>query len=300
MYKNMLIFDKISELRLYLEVHRKRGQTFGFVPTMGALHQGHISLIKRSETENDLTICSIFVNPTQFNDKNDLEKYPKTLGADKVLLENAGCNLIFVPEVQEIYPEMEIYSENVPKQTSKVKLGNLDKVMEGAQRPGHFEGVVQVVSRLFDIVEPEKAYFGQKDFQQQAIVREMGRQLYPRVTIVTCPIVREPDGLAMSSRNVRLSPLERRLAVVISQTLFAVQKLADELGVDELTLLARNEISKVSQMKLEYFQIVDGKTLKPVSKLERAENVVACIAVRLGEIRLIDNVILRGAKGPVA
>lgn len=326
----MLVFEKKTDLEKHLTEQRKRGHTVGFVPTMGALHKGHISLIERSKAENDVTVCSIFVNPTQFNDKSDLEKYPRPIEADKALLEKTGCDVLFVPGEREIYPEggetrdegrgtkegmgntdMGIVGTTVQhlpadtqsqlRQTSlksdnrylQVQLGNLEKVMEGTRRPGHFEGVVQVVSKLFDIVSPDRAYFGQKDFQQQTIIKEMVRQLNYGIQIITCPIVREPDGLAMSSRNARLTPSERAVAGIISQTLFTIQKLAGKLSVDELTMLVESEIAEGSLTELEYFEIVDARTLQPVLNLDKAESAVACIAVKVGQVRLIDNVILK-------
>lgn len=327
----MLIFEKKTDLEKHLSAERKKGHTIGFVPTMGALHKGHISLIERSKAENDITVCSIFVNPTQFNDKNDLAKYPRPIETDKALLEKTGCDVLFLPGEKEIYPEggetrdegkikeagdrkqetgignkdLGIVGAPVSHLTShishlkqddrylQVNLGDLDKPMEGTRRPGHFEGVIQVVSKLFNIIDPDKAYFGQKDFQQQTIIKEMVRQLNYGVQIVTCPIVREADGLAMSSRNVRLTPSERAVAGIISQTLFTVQKLADKLSVDELTMLVESEIAEGSLTELEYFEIVDAKTLQPVVNLDKAESAVACIAVKVGKVRLIDNVILK-------
>jgi len=315
----MLVFEKINDLKKHLHALRKRGDTIGFVPTMGALHKGHVSLIERSKSENEVTVCSIFVNPTQFNDKNDLDKYPRTLESDKKMLEKAACDILFVPSVKEMYPsgtedkgrakeggignkdlgiegaELKNPKSTVPNPKSylDVNLGDLDKVMEGARRPGHFNGVMQVVSKLFDVVEPDRAYFGQKDFQQQAIIKEMTRQMNYGIQIVTCPIMREADGLAMSSRNVRLKPSERAVAGVISETLFMVQKLADKLAVDELTLLVESEIAEASLMELDYFEIADAKTLQRVTDLSKAESAVACIAVKLGVVRLIDNVILK-------
>lgn len=326
----MLVFEKKTDLEKHLTEQRKRGHTVGFVPTMGALHKGHISLIERSKAENDVTVCSIFVNPTQFNDKSDLEKYPRPIEADKAFLEKTGCDVLFVPGEREIYPEggetrdegrgtkegmgntdMGIVGTTVQhlpadtqsqlRQTSlksdnrylQVQLGDLEKVMEGTRRPGHFEGVVQVVSKLFDIVSPDRAYFGQKDFQQQTIIKEMVRQLNYGIQIITCPIVREPDGLAMSSRNARLTPSERAVAGIISQTLFTIQKLAGKLSVDELTMLVESEIAEGSLTELEYFEIVDARTLQPVLNLDKAESAVACIAVKVGQVRLIDNVILK-------
>jgi pantoate--beta-alanine ligase len=315
----MLIFEKVNDLKKHLTAQRKAGKTIGFVPTMGALHKGHVSLIERSKAENDITVCSIFVNPTQFNDKNDLDKYPRPIEADKKILEGAGCDVLFAPGAKEIYPQgqgtrdegrgmgglgnkdLGITGTTIKTQDQRpktkdylqVNLGDLDKVMEGTRRPGHFEGVVQVVSRLFDIVDPDKAYFGQKDFQQQTIIKEMVRQLNYGVQIVTCPIVRESDGLAMSSRNVRLKPSERAVASIISETLFMVKKLAEKLSVEELSMLVESEITEGSLTELEYFQIVDAKTLQPVPNLDKAESAVACIAVKVGQVRLIDNVILK-------
>jgi pantoate--beta-alanine ligase len=284
----MLILDKIADLQSHLSRLRKEGSSIGFVATMGALHKGHGSLIDRSNTDNDVTVCSIFVNPSQFNDKSDLDKYPRTLSEDKILLEAVGCDILFVPDVDEIYPPTPVAGSKY----LKVNLGNLDKVMEGVHRPGHFAGVIQVVSRLFDIVGPDRAYFGQKDFQQQAIVREMCRQLHYKVEIITCPIVREADGLAMSSRNVRLNITERRVVPAIFETLCKVKTLADQLPLDQIQLLVETEIAKTGLLQLEYFQIVDTQTLQQVMSLDLAESVVACIAVKVGLLRLIDNVIL--------
>ncbi len=301
----MLVFEKIVDLKKHLAKQRKNGATIGFVPTMGALHKGHQSLIKRSKAENTLTVCSIFVNPTQFNDNVDLAKYPQPIAADKALLEKAKCDILFAPSAAEIYPEGievnrkenrgigEVALEVSKKKYLHVDLGALDKVMEGASRPGHFAGVVQVVSKLFDIVDPDKAYFGQKDFQQQTLIKEMVRQLRYKVSIVACPIVRESDGLAMSSRNTRLTPSERAVAGIISHTLFTVQKLVDKLSVEELTILVESEMTEGTLTTLEYFKIVDATTLQDVTNLAKATTAVACIAVKVGQVRLIDNVILK-------
>ena len=286
----MLVFDEIAAIQNHLATERKKGHSIGFVPTMGALHKGHVSLLERSKSENDVSVCSIFVNPTQFNDKTDLEKYPRPIDADKLMLQQAGCDVLFAPTVDEIYPA------NKDKNAAnylEVKLGTLGKVMEGLHRPGHFNGVMQVVSRLFDIVNPDKAYFGQKDFQQQAIIKEMTRQLNYKVQIVTCPIVREADGLAMSSRNVRLGAEERKLAPRISKVLFKVKELANKFAVEQLMKMVGKELADVPQIQLEYFQIADAQTLEPLRSLEKTNSAVACIAVKLGGIRLIDNVILK-------
>ncbi|MCC6690492.1 MAG: pantoate--beta-alanine ligase, partial [Bacteroidia bacterium] len=236
----MFVFDNITDLKKQLTANREEGLSIGFVPTMGALHKGHSSLIEQSLKENDITVCSIFVNPTQFNDKTDLKTYPRTLEADKKLLENTGCTILFVPSQVEIYPDAldgNTHTQSAMRNTDmhirykQVKLGKLDKVMEGASRHGHFDGVMQVVCRLFDIVEPDRAYFGQKDFQQQVIIKEMVRQLNYSIQIISCPIVREADGLAMSSRNMRLSDAERVAALIIPKTLFMVKSLSHKLSV---------------------------------------------------------------------
>lgn len=285
----MEVFEKIKELKQYLASAKKSGKSIGFVPTMGALHLGHIALINESKQQNDITVCSVFVNPTQFNDKTDLDKYPRTLEADKKLLEAAQCDVLFAPSVNEIYP---VANNSDEQKTINVNLGLLDKVMEGAMRPGHFRGVIQVVSRLFDIVEPNKAYFGQKDFQQLAVIKAMTKQLNYPVDIVGCSIVRENDGLAMSSRNVRLNADERAAAPLISKTLFKVKELADKLSSEELKILVAHELADSAHLKLEYFEIVNSETLQPINKPEEVAHSVACIAVWAGKVRLIDNVIL--------
>ena len=288
----MLVFEHIEALQKHLRP-LKTLQSIGFAPTMGALHKGHASLIDRAKAENDIVVCSIFVNPTQFNDPQDLEKYPRTIEADKKILESSGCDILFFPSVNEIYPQKG--QEARGEGQGKIDLGNLDFVMEASQRPGHFKGVVQVVRRLFDIVEPHKAYFGQKDFQQFAVIKEMVRQLKYKIEIVPCPIVREPDGLAMSSRNVRLTNDERKLAPLIFKTLKDVRcKMEDgRCNLDELKKTAFGQIASCNQMHLEYFEIVDEKTLLSVIDLSKSNEIVACIAVKLGQIRLIDNIILK-------
>jgi pantoate--beta-alanine ligase len=294
----MIIFNRVQELQNHLDIVRKQQKSTGFVPTMGALHQGHIALIKKSRSENDLTICSIFVNPTQFNDPRDLEKYPRTLDADATLLEQAGCDILFAPPVTEIYTETELQLKRNNQEDKSWTLGRhvdfglLDKVMEGAHRPGHFNGVAQVVSKLFRIVQPERAYFGQKDFQQLAIIRSMTRQLELPVEIVSCPIVRESDGLAMSSRNVRLKPPERKVAGLISRTLFLLREMYPEHSVAELKAFAEQQIGTEPLMQLEYIEIADAGTLQPVTDYRQSESAVACIALKLGDVRLIDNILL--------
>jgi pantoate--beta-alanine ligase len=247
---------------------------------MGALHRGHLSLIQRSCKENEHTVVSIFVNPTQFNDKSDLERYPRTLDADVALLEQTPCDVVFAPSVEEIYP--------VPD-TRIFDFGNLDKVMEGAHRPGHFNGVAQVVSRLFDLLPATRAYFGEKDFQQLVIMRNMVRQLNLPIELVACPIVREPDGLALSSRNALLTPAQRKSATSISRTLFGVVDRVCEHEVEQIREFVADAFDREPLLQLEYFEIVNADTLQPVASIDDDCPKVACIAVRAGNIRLIDN-----------
>jgi pantoate--beta-alanine ligase len=277
----MKLIKTISELQAELSVYRAQGKKIGLVPTMGALHAGHASLVKRSVADNDATVVSVFVNPTQFNDKNDLAKYPRTLEADCKLLEGLNATYVFAPEVAEMYPEPD---------TRQFSFAPLDTVMEGAFRPGHFNGVAQIVSKLFDAVQPDNAYFGEKDFQQLAIIREMVRQLGYQLNIVGCPIVREADGLALSSRNARLSENERKIALNISQTLFKSCTFAAAHSVAETIAFVENSIAAVDGLRLEYFQIVDGRTLQPIADWAETDYVVGCITVFCGEVRLIDNI----------
>lgn len=292
----MIEFTTIEQLKNHLA--NFRGSRIGFVPTMGALHKGHISLIERAKAENSVVVCSIFVNPTQFNDLSDLEKYPRTIENDRKMLQDAGCDILFIPEIAEMYTpqEMELKRLKIEDKSwtkgKTIDFGELDKVMEGAQRPGHFNGVAQVVSKLFRIVEPDKAYFGQKDFQQLAIIRSMVKQLEMPVEIISCPIIRESDGLAMSSRNVRLSSEERKAAPLISKVLFKVQELQNTHSMEDLKTFVKTQIQAESLMALEYFEIVDAETLLPINDYNQAKSVVACIAIKLGAVRLIDNVLL--------
>jgi pantoate--beta-alanine ligase len=278
----MYVFRKIQELRKYLDVQAYRAQ--GFVPTMGALHQGHISLLQRSKEETGLTTVSIFVNPTQFNDPADLEKYPRTLSQDLELLRISGCDAVFVPSVEEIYPDGVSHG-------SDIDLRGLDIPMEGIFRPGHFKGMAQVVHRLLDIVRPQKLFMGQKDYQQYAIVRQMICTLQLPVEIVLCPTVREADGLAMSSRNARLSPDLRARAPVIHE---ALQYCAIHIEDTPIAKLQEEAIQRLAipGFRPEYFEIVDGNTLLPADA--DTEFIVACCAVWAGDVRLIDNVIVKG------
>ena len=277
----MKVIHTIKDLQAELSVLKAQGKKVGLVPTMGALHAGHASLVKRSVNENEVTVVSVFVTPPQFNDKNDLVKYPRTLDADGKLLEACGATYAFAPSVEEMYPEPD------PRQFSYAPL---DTVMEGAFRPGHFNGVCQIVSKLFEAVKPHRAYFGEKDFQQLAIIREMVRQMQFDLEIVGCPIVREEDGLALSSRNARLSAEERENALKISQTLFKSRTFAATHTVSETLKFVEDAIAAVPGLRLEYFEIVDGNTLQKVDNWNQTSYVVGCITVFCGDVRLIDNI----------
>ena len=281
----MKLVHTVNELRQELDIQRKAGKKIGFVPTMGALHEGHASLVRYAVAENEIVVVSIFVNPTQFNDKNDLLKYPRTLEADCELLEKEGADYVFAPTVEEIYPEPD---------TRQFSYAPLDTVMEGKFRPGHFNGVCQVVSKLFMMVEPDKAYFGEKDFQQLAIIREMVKQMNFPLQIVGCPIVREEDGLALSSRNTRLSAQEREFALNISKTLFRSKEYAASHTLEETQRFVEDSIASSEGLQLEYFEIVDGLTLQRIENWEDTDYVVGCITVFCGEVRLIDNIKYKG------
>ena len=277
----MKVIHTIQELQSELSKLKSEGKKVGLVPTMGALHAGHASLVKRSAKENDVTVVSVFVNPTQFNDKNDLVKYPRTLEADCKLLESCGASFAFAPEVSEMYPEPD---------TRSFSFAPLDTVMEGAFRPGHFNGVCQIVSKLFDAVQPHRAYFGEKDFQQLAIIREMVRQMHFPLEIVGCPIVREEDGLALSSRNTLLSAEQRVQALQISKTLFASREYAASHTLAETQKFVEDGIAAAEGLELQYFEIVDGNTLQRVQNWDDTAYVVGCITVFCGDVRLIDNI----------
>lgn len=281
----MLIFKKVADLRQWLA---NQNIPIGFAPTMGALHEGHLELVRMAKRDGCLAVASIFVNPTQFNDLRDLEKYPRTAEKDAALLISADCDVLFIPPVVEVYPP----GENL---TIELDFKQLDKVMEGEFRPGHFKGMATVVNRLLDIVRPDRLYMGQKDFQQLSIVRDMIRQLALPVELVMCPTVREPDGLAMSSRNVRLSPDMRAAAPIIHQTLqWAKVALENGRPVAEIQAEAMGKLSQAG-LKPEYFEIVDGVTLESIRPKDShgfSAPIVACTAVFAGEVRLIDNLML--------
>ena len=277
----MKVISTIGQLRECLAQHRSEGHSIGLVPTMGALHEGHASLVRRSVKENDVTVVSVFLNPTQFNDPKDLERYPRTLEADCRLLEECGADIAFAPSVKEIYPEPDTRQFSYPP---------TDAVMEGAMRPGHFNGVCQIVSKLFSYVEPDRAYFGEKDYQQIAVIRRMVDDLGFKLQIVPCPVVRQSDGLAMSSRNTLLSPEERKTAANIYRILNESRSLG--LTVKQTHDYVVNEINSIPALEVQYFSIVDGDTLADVTSWDDVPSIVGCITVFCGTkpIRLIDHI----------
>jgi len=278
----MKIISNVEELKSEIQSVKSDGRTIGFVPTMGALHNGHITLVERSVSENDFNVVSIFVNPTQFNNLTDLEKYPRNLENDAQRLAATGCDLIFAPQPTDIYTIEEM------QQSFEFDFGGLDKVMEGKFRPSHFNGVVQIVSKLFNMVCPDKAYFGEKDFQQLAIIHYMVKYLKMNVEIVDCPIVREAGGLAMSSRNERLTPEQRKIAVNISKVLSESRNFVPDLSPDALMIWVADSLNKIEGLKVEYYEIADVENLQTATTWERPT--VGCVAVFCGEVRLIDNI----------
>lgn len=277
----MNIYKSIEDLQAFVEAERAKGLRIAFVPTMGALHAGHLSLVRRALSECDRCIVSVFVNPTQFNDPRDLETYPRTLEADSTLLASVGASALFAPEVSTIYPE---------EDTRTFDVGAVAEVMEGRYRPGHFNGVMQVVSRLFDIVRPDCAYFGEKDFQQIAVIRAMVRLIGSPVEIIACPIVREADGLALSSRNVRLSAEERREAPQIYRILSESRSWAKDMSPQQVIERVTEQINAVPHLRVEYFEIVDTDSLQPIASWSDSPAPHGCITVFCGEVRLIDNI----------
>lgn len=278
----MKVLRTVGELRQAMESHRNAAQTIGLVPTMGALHAGHLSLMERSCRDNDITVASIFVNPTQFNNATDLKTYPRTEEKDCALLEKAGVDYAFVPSVEEIYPEPD---------TRVFDLGAVAEVMEGAMRPGHFNGVAQIVSRLFSYVNPTRAYFGEKDFQQIAVIRRMAQLEGFDFEIIACPIVREADGLALSSRNVRLTPEQRQIAPAIHRTLARSLDMTRDKSVGEVKQWVKEEIDRQPFMTTEYYEIVNPLTMQPTDSWMTPDGpAVGCVTVYCGDVRLIDNI----------
>jgi pantoate--beta-alanine ligase len=279
----MQLIQTINDTRQYIASLRKEGATIGFVPTMGALHEGHLELVRKACRENDYAVVSIFVNPIQFNNPEDLKKYPRTLKTDLEKLEATKCSMVFAPSADEMYPTPD---------TTLFDFGDLEKVMEGQFRPGHFNGVGIVVKKLFEIVAPDKAYFGEKDFQQLAVINKMVKILKLPVEIIPCPIIREEDGLAMSSRNERLTPEERSFAPSIYETLCRVKENYSWFTPEGIGKMVIGDIEQNPLFRVEYAQVVDIETLQPFSDWEDTEHAILCIAVFLGQVRLIDNIVL--------
>ena len=283
----MRVVKTISELKSLISGYKQENKTVGLVPTMGALHAGHKSLVDRARKENDIVVVSVFVNPTQFNNKQDLATYPRTEERDCALLEAAGCDVVFMPAVEEVYPEPD---------NRQFDLGAVAEVMEGAHRPGHFNGVAQIVSKLFGFVEPDRAYFGEKDFQQIAVIRKMEQLEGFKLQIVACPIKREDDGLALSSRNVRLTAEQRQLAPNIYRVLKESCNFAKSHTVAETEKFVVDSLNALPQMEVEYYSIVDALTMQPVSDWADADSITGCITVYCGEVRLIDNIAYKKAE----
>lgn len=277
----MLVFRTRADLSAFLSKFHLSDACIGFVPTMGALHQGHLSLVQRAKSESDLVVCSIFVNPTQFNDPKDLKKYPRTIGHDIGLLEQVNCDVLFLPEVAEVYHSNESWF---------IDLNGLDQVLEGKMRPEHYQGVTQVVKILFDIIRPTKAFFGQKDYQQCLVIQRMVDQLGMKVGVIVCPTVREADGLAMSSRNIHLSEIERKNATALYKALRRAQNEFPSQSIEQITTDVTNYLKTSPGIELEYFQICDCDTLAIASSGQA--KLVALVAARVGKTRLIDNVLL--------
>ena len=280
-----VIKNKI-EIQETVKLLKENGKVTGFVPTMGALHAGHISLIEKCKSENDITIASIFVNPAQFNEKKDFKKYPRTVDNDIKMLEKAGCDIVFAPKEKEIYPKRKI-------DLVKIDLSNLDDKLEGKYRPGHFDGVVTIVKTLFDCIAPHRAYFGQKDFQQLLVIKRLIEEMNFNIEIINCPIVREKDGLAMSSRNRLLKIAERKIAPQIYESLKKAEKLLNYKFVNEIKTLAKDFLEKNDLIEFEYFEIMDAKKFIEVKSINQTKSIVICTAVRIGKIRLIDNIIVK-------
>lgn len=276
----MIVYRTRQDLSQHLKTWQEQGKTIGLVPTMGALHEGHLSLVRQASSENNVVVVSIFVNPTQFNDPVDLENYPRQLEADLDLLQSMQVSIAFTPAIREMYPEEDLRTFD---------LGGLDQLLEGAHRQGHFTGVAQIVSKLFDLIKPTRAYFGQKDFQQLVIIRRLVELLQMEIEIVPCPTVREQDGLAMSSRNMLLSDEERKAAPFIHQTLRLAREKKGSMTPDEVRTWVVSHFQNQRLMHLEYFDIVEDKGLESVSDWSQPVNKVGCIAVQFGGVRLIDN-----------
>ncbi len=278
----MKVFETIKEVKAHIAGLKKTGKSIGFVPTMGALHRGHIELIKQARQNNDVVAVSVFVNPKQFNNPEDLKKYPRDLEKDLGIISEIGCDVVFAPSTEEMYPGP--VAENY-------YFGDLEETMEGKYRKGHFKGVAIVVKRLFDIIEPDKAYFGKKDYQQLMVVKKLVEKTGLPVEIVPCETVREPDGLAMSSRNKRLTPQQRKEAPIIYKSLIKASRLYPNTPIEQIKQIITYDINSMPSLQLEYFEIVDSENLKPITSKKAGQKPIACIAVYAGDIRLIDNMI---------
>jgi len=278
----MNIISKRNEIRNTVKVLTSKGKSTGFVPTMGALHDGHLALVRQAKEENDYVIVSIFVNPTQFNNKEDLIKYPRDNDSDLEKLQSVDCDFVFIPTVEEMYPRQE--------DQRNYDFGNLTNVMEGKNRPGHFDGVATIVHKLFDAIPATNAYFGKKDYQQLLVIRSLVNQLNMNINIIPCDIVREKDGLAMSSRNQRLTKEQRKIAPLIYQTLKKAVKKSTDSSVNEVKNYVESEINKGNEMELEYFEVADGDSFNLIGHFEKNKNIMGFIVVNLGNVRLIDNI----------
>lgn len=278
----MKIFNRKQALLTYLDELRSQGKTIGFVPTMGALHAGHLSLIEQARQKADIIVCSIFVNPTQFNDKKDLENYPRPVEDDIKKLEQAFCDILFIPEVDEMYNSSDKWS---------MELDNLDNILEGKIRPGHYQGVTQIVKKLFDIIKPDFAFFGQKDYQQFMVISYMVKKLRIKVKLVLCPIVREKDGLAMSSRNIYLSPQDRQNSLALFHALSKFSDLYKSKSISQLKTEITSFLKSAPGIEMEYFEIFNAKSFQPASS-KHAGNIIALVAAKVGSIRIIDNMII--------
>lgn len=280
----MLHVKNIDALEKALTEWKSIGFSVGFVPTMGALHQGHLSLIERAISENDKVVCSIFINPTQFNNQEDLVSYPIQIDKDLALLRKMNCDLVFTPEIKDMYPQ--------GNEIQQFELNGLDALMEGAHRPGHFDGVCTIVNKLFNLIKPKNAYFGQKDFQQLAIIRQLNKTQKFKINIVGCPIIRDENGLAMSSRNMLLNKKERLIAAKIYHILTSAKAQFFTNNIENVKSFVKKELNNVSIFSTDYVEIVHAQTLQPLNDGEKKEPAVLCVAVFLGSIRLIDNILL--------
>lgn len=281
----MIIVHTHKELNEVLDKQRVQSKSIGFVPTMGALHQGHLSLLKQAKSENDIVVCSIFVNPTQFNDPNDLEKYPRPIEKDIQLLQSVDCDVLFMPEISEMYAENEVWEHS---------FGRIETIWEGAMRPGHFKGVGQIVYKLLNLVHPNRSYFGQKDYQQTVIVKQLCKDFGIDTQIIVCDIVREANGLAMSSRNIRLTEQEQIDASKIYEALINTKRLVQQKNFDIPHLIeqSKNKLLEINNISIEYVSIVDAENMLEVSKIDEKSSQLMIIAVRIGNTRLIDNMFI--------